>query len=153
MDLNVRKNYRSSDKYAVISNYDKIIVMAAITEEENERLNNGSSISFDPPFNKYSKIIGNGDTDVCDKDSIKTITNLICTDSMKGVFIPKDYDYDSHTGGVCIESFDLDTFIKFKHALIGKPTYICVFSVSEPVWKANLKEKLKSDAIQYGNVI
>lgn len=132
------------DYYVLISrkgmNYKEQIIMTHITEEEEQKLDNGKeiilkrdNISFHITINNtycYGEVDFNKGSDDCEQIATFNFLNYL---NEKGICIPSDYDYEHHVCNSPInkyrwtETWNPDDLARYAHGCLNKPNRIVLF--------------------------
>ena len=123
-----------------IGNVKEKVIMAEITEKQFHAIKHGDDIIL-KNYGRTSKIapeqvycFGNIDFSK-GSDDLETIDTFNWFDHLmaKGVSVPSDYDYDTHT---CLsplktyryyETFKPSIAARYAHAFLGKPKYTIIY--------------------------
>lgn len=115
------------------------IYMAPITEEQEVLIRKSCEINIEVNNNVYkvnpNRVWCFGKIDLTDKHDIDGIESFDWfDDTVNGVYIPSDYDYNTHTCSSPLpqyrfyETWHNINIVRYKHACLGKPERIVIFS-------------------------
>ena len=138
------------------------VIMAPITAEQEEQLNNEDYIIIKDQFGQSFVVTDNkcyayGDLDLSPKsDNIRKIAKSNWFKNLYvNIIMLSEYDYETNTvtsdveGGRWYETDNIETYLPFLHAKIGKPERVVIFR--DDLDTLGFKKKHKTSANKVSN--